>query len=105
MHLAVFGDLQLLFEFFTQVGGVDHGCVFIDGAGDFVREVRENKFGSGKSNGAVSTRGLPPSRLHVSTRWCRKLPDQFVIRTAMQAADAAAIAPAARGHNARLRAG
>src|SRR6266576_5837215 len=34
-HLAVFGDLQFLFEFFTQVGGIDHGRVFVDSVGDF----------------------------------------------------------------------
>src|SRR5204862_2195282 len=79
-HFVIFGDLNLLVQLFTQIVGVDHCRIFGDGGGDFFRRICKNKFGAGKSNGAVESAAASCHyNLILHSGRVGKLPDQFVV--------------------------
>jgi len=92
---AVLGDLQLLFQFFTKVIRIDHRRVFGDGVGDLFRECARTSLAP-VSRMALSKALRPPA---MTTSFFKPVVSgscQISLSSApaMQAAVAAAIAPA-----------
>jgi hypothetical protein len=67
-------------QFFTQIRGVDHRGVFINGVGEFFRRIGENQLGASEPDGAVESAAASyHDDFMFQSGGIGKLPDIFVI--------------------------